>query len=160
MKSGSKKEYIARRVAQELEDGYYVNLGIGIPTLVANYIPEGMTVIGGMEVDQEGDLANWMIPGKMVKGMGGGMDLVAGAKKVIIAMMHTGPDGSSKILKKCRLPLTGKKVVDMVVTDLAVMEVTPEGLVLREVAPGTTVDEVLAATEADLILDPSLAIEA
>ncbi len=219
MKSGSKKEYIARRVAQELKDGYYVNLGIGIPTLVANFIPEGMTVIlhsengllgigpyplpgeedadlinagketvtetsgssyfdsatsfamargghldltviGGMEVDQEGDLANWMIPGKMVKGMGGGMDLVTGAKRVIIAMMHNAPDGSPKILKKCRLPLTGKKVVNMIVTDKAVMEVTPEGLVLKEVAPDCTVEEVLGATEAELILDPSLAVQA
>ena len=219
MKSGSKKEYIARRVAQELEDGYYVNLGIGIPTLVANYIPQGMTVIlhsengllgigpyplpgeedadlinagketvtetsgssyfdsatsfamargghldltviGGMEVDQEGDLANWMIPGKMVKGMGGGMDLVTGAKRVIIAMMHNAPDGSPKVLKKCRLPLTGKKVVNMIVTDKAVMEVTPEGLVLKEVAPDCTVEEVLGATEAELILDPSLTVQA
>ncbi|MEW6277422.1 MAG: CoA transferase subunit B [Candidatus Eremiobacterota bacterium] len=215
MKSESKKEYIARRVAQELKDGYYVNLGIGIPTLVANYIPEGMTVIlhsengmmgigpyphegeedadlinagketvteiagtsyfhsadsfamvrgrhidltviGGMEVDQEGNLANWMIPGKMVKGMGGAMDLVAGSRRVIIAMQHVGPNGEPKILKKCKLPLTGERVVDMIVTDMAVIKVTTSGLVLEETAPGVTVDEVLAATEAELTLHPAL----
>ncbi len=211
MTGASKREFIARRVAQEFKDGYYVNLGIGIPTMAANYIPEGVevilhsengmmgigpyplegeedadlinagketvteiagtsyfnssesfaivrgghidiTVIGGMEVDQQGNLANWMIPGKMLKGMGGAMDLVAGSKRVIIAMQHCGPDGASKILKKCTLPLTGEKVVNMVITDMGVMEVTPEGLVLTEVAPGLTVDDVVKATDADLIV--------
>lgn len=212
MKSELKRESIARRVAQEFKDGYYVNLGIGIPTQAANFIPEGrsvilhsengmmgigpypeegqedadlinagketiteipgssyfsaaesfamvrgghidITVIGAMEVDQEGNLANWMIPGKMVKGMGGAMDLVAGSKRVIIAMQHTGPDGASKILKKCTLPLTGVGVVKMIVTEMAVMEVTSKGLELIEVMNGFTVDQVLAATDADLIVN-------
>jgi 3-oxoacid CoA-transferase subunit B len=117
-----------------------------------------ITVIGAMEVDQEGNLANWMIPGKMVKGMGGAMDLVAGSKRVIIAMQHTGPDGASKILKKCTLPLTGVGVVKMIVTEMAVMEVTSKGLELTEVMNGFTVDQVLAATDADLIV--SLAVNA
>ena len=217
MKSESKRESIAKRVAQEFKDGYYVNLGIGIPTLAANFIPEGrtvilhsengmmgigpypeegkedadlinagketiteipgssyfssaesfamvrgghidITVIGGMEVDQLGNLANWMIPGKVVKVMGGAMDLVAGSKFVIIAMQHCGPDGSSKILKKCTLPLTGVGVVNMVVTDMAVMMVRPNGLELTEVMPGYTVEEVLAATDAELIVSPSLKV--
>jgi 3-oxoacid CoA-transferase subunit B len=206
------KEQIAQRIAQELKDGYYVNLGIGIPTLVANYIPAGinvvlqsengllgmgpfpfegeedpdlinagkqtittvagssffdsamsfgmiragkvdLTVLGAMEVSDAGDIANWKIPGKMVKGMGGAMDLVASAKNIIVAMMHTNPKGESKLLPQCTLPLTGKRCVKKIVTELAVLEVTENGFKLLERAPGVATEEIISKTAGKLIVD-------
>ena len=206
------KNGIAQRIAQELKDGYYVNLGIGIPTLVANYIPEGievefqsengilgmgpfpfegeedadlinagkqtisarqgasyfdsatsfamirgqhvqLTVLGAMEVSDNGDIANWKIPGRMVKGMGGAMDLVASAENIIVAMMHTNKKGESKLLPKCTLPITGLSCVKKIVTNLAVLDVTPEGFKLIETAPGVTVEDVKNATAGRLIIE-------
>ena len=206
------KNQIAQRIAQELEHNMYVNLGIGIPTLVANYIPKGidiefqsengvlgmgpfpykgeedpdminagkqtittmpgaalfdsatsfamirgqhvqLTVLGAMEVSENGDIANWKIPGKMVKGMGGAMDLVASADNIIVAMMHTNRKGKSKILKKCTLPITGVNCIKRIVTNLAVLEVTKDGFKLLERAPGVSVEEIIAATAAELIID-------
>jgi len=185
------KEQIAQRIAKELKDGYYVNLGIGIPTLVANYIPVGvnvvlqsengllgmgpfpfageedadlinagkqtikvdLTVLGAMEVSEQGDIANWKIPGKMVKGMGGAMDLVASAQNIIVAMMHTNPKGASKLLPACTLPLTGVKCVKKIVSDLAVLDVTAKGFKLLERAPGVTVEEIKEKTSGRLIVE-------
>ncbi len=208
------REQLAKRISEEIQDGFVVNLGIGIPTLVANYIPEDkfvmlqsengllgigpfpfekdmdpdlinagkqtvteapgasyfsssdsfgmirgghvdLTVLGAMEVDENGDIANWMVPGKMVKGMGGAMDLVASAQRVIVAMQHADKEGNSKLRSKCTLPLTGKKCVNRIVSDFGVIDVTPEGFLLKEHAPDMTPEQVLKATEGKMKIDPN-----
>jgi len=217
MKSESSKELIVQRAAKELKDGYYVNLGIGMPTLVASYIPKGMNIIfqsengilgmgpfplegeedpdlinagkqtieilpgasffssadsfamirgghidlsilGAMEVDQEGNLANWMIPGKMVKGMGGAMDLVSSAKNIIVAMQHVNKEGESKLLPRCMLPLTGKNCVKKIVTELCFMELDERGFVLKELAPGVTVEQIRKSTAGRLVVEGEIGV--